>query len=131
MAIVFVGIDLAKKVYAVNGVNDAGKPELVRPKVARAKLHELIASLPPCTIGMEACSCAHRWARLFLAHGHEFKDRRQLSAWLGVVPGQYSSGGKTRLGRITKAGDGYRTTIRATKPHALGINAQLSPVPCG
>jgi transposase len=70
MAILFVGIDLAKNVFAVHGVNDAGKPELVRPAVARAKLLELIAALPPCTIGMEACTGAHHWARLFQAHGH-------------------------------------------------------------
>ncbi len=70
MAIVYVGIDLAKNVFAVHGVNEAGKPELVRPSVARAKLHELIASLPPCTVAMEACSGAHHWARLFGEHGH-------------------------------------------------------------
>ena len=62
MTIVFVGIDLAKNVFAVHGVNPAGKPELVRPSVPRAKLHEMIAALPPCTIGMEACSGAHHWA---------------------------------------------------------------------
>jgi transposase len=70
MAILYVGIDLAKNVFAVHGVNHAGKPELVRPNVIRAKLPELIASLPPCVIGMEACSGAHHWARLFMAHGH-------------------------------------------------------------
>ncbi len=70
MAILYVGIDLAKNVFAVHGVNEAGKPELVRPSVARAKLHELLPALPPCTIGMEACSGAHHWARLFAAHGH-------------------------------------------------------------
>jgi transposase len=70
MCILYVGIDLAKNVFAVHGVNEAGKPELVRPNVARAKLHELIACLPPCTIGMEACSGAHHWARLFMQHGH-------------------------------------------------------------
>ena len=70
MAILYVGIDLAKNVFAVHGVNEAGKPELVRPSVPRARLHELIASLPPCVIGMEACSGAHHWARLFMAHGH-------------------------------------------------------------
>lgn len=70
MAILYVGIDLAKNVFAVHGVNVAGKPELVRPMVARAKLAELIASLPPCVIGMEACSGTHYWARLFVAHGH-------------------------------------------------------------
>lgn len=70
MAILYVGIDLAKNVFAVHAVNEAGKPELVRPSVPRARLHELIASLPPCVIGMEACSGAHHWARLFMAHGH-------------------------------------------------------------
>jgi transposase len=73
MAIVFAGINLAKNVFAVHGVNAAGKPELVRPSVPRAKLHEMIAALPPCTIGMEACSGAHHWARLFQALGHTVK----------------------------------------------------------
>jgi transposase len=70
MAIVFVGIDLAKNVFAVHGVDEHGKPALVRCSVPRAKLHALVASLPPCTIAMEACSGAHHWARLFIAHGH-------------------------------------------------------------
>lgn len=73
MAILYVGIDLAKNVFAVHGVNEAGKPELVRPSVPRAKLLELIAALPPCTIAMEACSGAHHWARQFQAHGHTVK----------------------------------------------------------
>ena len=70
MSIVFVGIDLAKNVFAVHGVNEAGKPALVKPSVARAKLLELVAALAPCTIGLEACSGAHHWARQFTAHGH-------------------------------------------------------------
>lgn len=43
--------------------------------------------------------------------GHDFKNGRKLAAWLGLVPGQYSSGGKTRLGRITKAGDLYLRSL--------------------
>lgn len=70
MSILYVGIDLAKNVFAVHGVNEAGGAELRQPKVTRGKLHALIASLPPCVIGMEACSGAHHWARLFQAHGH-------------------------------------------------------------
>jgi transposase len=73
MSIVYVGIDLAKNVFAVHGVDEAGKPALVRPAVARAKLHELIASLPPCTVAMEACTGAHHWARLFAASGHSVR----------------------------------------------------------
>ena len=70
MAIVTVGIDLAKNVFAVHGVDAAGKPVLLKPSVPRAKLAELIACLPPCLIGMEACSGAHHWARLFATFGH-------------------------------------------------------------
>jgi len=70
MAIVTVGIDLAKNVLAVHGVDESGKPVLVRPEVPRAKLLELIANLPACLIGMEACSGAHHWAREFAKFGH-------------------------------------------------------------
>lgn len=70
MAILYVGIDLAKNVFAVHGVDEHGKPALVRPKVARDKLRGLVAALPPCTIGMEACSGAYYWARLFGDLGH-------------------------------------------------------------
>ena len=82
MAILYVGIDLAKNVFAVHGVNEVGKAELVRPSVPRAKLLELIAALPPCIIAMEACSGAHHWARQFQAHGHTVK----LMAPKFVVP---------------------------------------------
>ena len=70
MNIITVRIDLAKNVFAVHCINDSGKPVLVKPKISRADLLPLIAQLPPCLIGMEACSGAHHWARLFRQHGH-------------------------------------------------------------
>ena len=70
MTIIATGIDLAKNVFAVHGVSAAGAVQLRQPKVARAKLNALIASLPPGVIGMEACSGAHYWARQLQAHGH-------------------------------------------------------------
>ena len=51
-------------------VGESGKPELVRPEVRRDKLLNLIGNLPPCLIGMEACSGAHYWAREFQKLGH-------------------------------------------------------------
>jgi transposase len=89
MAIVTLGIDLAKNVFALHGVDATGRPALVRPSVARGKLLELVASLPPCLIGMEACSGAHHWARLFVAHGHTVR----LMAPKFVVP--YRLSGKS------------------------------------
>lgn len=57
MTITTVCIDLAKNVFAVHGVDQNGRTVLVKPKISRAALPELIASLPPCCfIGMEACS---------------------------------------------------------------------------
>ena len=70
MNIITIGIDLAKNFFAVHGVNESGKAVLVKPKVPRDQLLLLIANLPPCLIGMEACSGAHHWARLFMQHGH-------------------------------------------------------------
>ncbi len=70
MTIVFVGVDLAKNVFAVHGVDECGRPALVRPNVPRDKLLRLLAELPPCTIAMEACSGAHHWARQLQAFGH-------------------------------------------------------------
>jgi transposase len=46
-----------------------------------------------------------------ISNGHEFANGRQFAAWLGLVPRQHSTGGKTRLGRITKRGDGYVRTL--------------------
>jgi len=56
-----------------------------------------------------------------IGNAHDFKNGRQLAAWLGLVPGQYSSGGKTRLGSITKAGDRYLRTLLV-----LGARAVLA-----
>lgn len=43
----------------------------------------------------------------YIGNAHDFKNGRQLAAWLGLTPSQYSCGGKSKLGRITKAGDSY------------------------
>ncbi|AOM39754.1 hypothetical protein A9255_03655 [Xenorhabdus hominickii] len=75
MTITTVGIDLAKNVFAVHDVDHNGKTVLVKPRVSRAALPELIASLPPCVIGMEACSGAHYGARLFRQYGHDARLR--------------------------------------------------------
>jgi transposase len=46
-----------------------------------------------------------------IGNGHDFKNGRQFAAWLGLTPRQYSTGGKTVLGRITKRGDRYLRTL--------------------
>ncbi|KGC96290.1 transposase family protein [Burkholderia pseudomallei] len=68
----FLTIELAKNVFQVHGVDAAGKLVL-RRRIGRAQLTELVLRLTPCTIGMEACSSAHHWARQFQRQGHTVK----------------------------------------------------------
>ena len=58
-----------------------------------------------------------------VASGHEFRNGRQFAAWLGLVPRQHSTGGKTRLGRITKRGDAYLRTLLMLGARAVLQNA--------
>jgi len=67
-----VGIDLAKNVFSLHGVDAAGKTVL-RRTVRRDRLVEAVAALSPCLIGMEACSGAHEWGRRFQQQGHTVK----------------------------------------------------------
>ncbi len=67
-----VGIDLAKNVFSLHGVDAAGETVL-RKTVRRERLVETVAALSPCLIGMEACSGAHEWGRRFQQHGHTVK----------------------------------------------------------
>ena len=82
-----VGIDLAKNVFSLHGVDATGKVGFKRT-VRRAELMSVVAALPPCVIGMEACSGSHAWARQFATLGHTVK----LMAPAFVVP--YRKSGK-------------------------------------
>jgi transposase len=72
MKIITLGIDLAKTVFQLHGVNERGKVVLTR-RVTRNKLLEVVANIPPCMIGMEACAGAHYWGREFEKLGHKVK----------------------------------------------------------
>jgi transposase len=72
MKITTVGMDLAKQVFQVHGVDAQGNAVL-RKKLERSKVLEFFVNLPPCLIGMEACGSAHYWARKLQAMGHVVK----------------------------------------------------------
>jgi transposase len=67
-----LGIDIAKLVFHVVGMDDSGQVVL-RKRIARSELLTFIANLPPLRIGMEACGSAHYWARCFREHGHNVR----------------------------------------------------------
>lgn len=69
MKVTTVGLDLAKNVFQVHGVDAAGNAVL-RRRLRRAQVLSFFAQLPPCLIGMEACGGAHHWARKLSEQGH-------------------------------------------------------------
>lgn len=67
-----VGIDLAKNVFQVHGVDERGKT-VIRKQLRRRQVAEFFANRPSCLIGMEACASAHYWARALASFGHTVK----------------------------------------------------------
>ena len=64
-----IGLDIAKSVFQVHGV-DVDGAVVIRKRVSRAKVLEFFAALPPCLVGIEACPTAHHWSRKLQALGH-------------------------------------------------------------
>tara|TARA_E500000305_G_C3995151_1_gene224160 strand:- start:279 stop:1307 length:1029 start_codon:yes stop_codon:yes gene_type:complete len=76
--VVTIGLDIAKSVFQVHGVNSNGDAVL-RRQLKRARMLPFFAKLPPCLIGIEACNNSHYWARELSALGHDVK----------LMPAQY------------------------------------------
>jgi len=73
-----MGLDLAKHVFQVHGV-DAEGATVLRKQLRRAQVLAFFSRLPPCLVGLEACATAHYWARELRALGHEVR----------LMPAQY------------------------------------------
>ncbi len=67
-----LGIDLAKQLFHVVGMNDKGQVVL-KKRIARSGLERFIALLRPALIGMESCGTSHYWGRIFAGYGHEVR----------------------------------------------------------
>jgi len=76
-----LGIDLAKNLFRVHGIDAKGRMIVAR-QLRRRQLLPFMARLQPCLVGMEACGGAHHWAREIAKLGHEVKlmSPRALSA---------------------------------------------------
>lgn len=72
MPIMTVGLDLAKHVFQVHAVDEAGRV-VARKKLRRSEVLEFFQALSPCLIGMEACGSAHHWGRELTALGHDVR----------------------------------------------------------
>jgi transposase len=73
-----LGLDIAKSVFHVHGVDAAGQA-VVRQRLTRRRVLAFFEKLPPCVVGIEACSSSHYWARELIARGHEVR----------LMPAQY------------------------------------------
>jgi transposase len=76
--VVTIGLDLAKSVFQVHGIDAAGVV-VVRRQIRRSQVLQFFAKQPACVVGMEACASSHHWARELIALGHEVK----------LMPAQY------------------------------------------
>jgi transposase len=67
-----IGLDIAKSVFQVHGVDSAGSV-VIRKRINRSKMLEFFAELPRCVVGIEACPSAHHWGRELQGLGHTVK----------------------------------------------------------
>ena len=64
-----IGLDIAKSVFQVHGV-DAGGQVVIRRQLKRRSVLAFFQKLPPCLVGIEACASSHHWSRELQALGH-------------------------------------------------------------
>jgi transposase len=72
MKTIMIGLDIAKSVFQVHGIDEAGNV-VHRRQLRRSQLEGFFSNLDPAVVGMEACGGAHHWARLFESLGHEVR----------------------------------------------------------
>jgi transposase len=72
MEITTIGVDLAKSIFQVHGVDATGQV-VIRKSLRRAQMLPFFARLPSCLVGMEACGTSHHWARELIKLGHEVR----------------------------------------------------------
>jgi transposase len=78
MQVATIGLDIAKTIFQVHGVDAEGRV-VVRQRFTRRRVLAFFEKLEPCLVGIEACSTSHYWARELIARGHEVR----------LMPAQY------------------------------------------
>ena len=73
-----IGLDIAKSVFQIHGVDGSGGV-VVRRRLSRVRVLPFFAKLPRCLVGIEACSTSHHWARELISLGHDVR----------LMPAQY------------------------------------------
>jgi transposase len=108
MQVSTIGVDLAKNVFQVHGVDNAGKVVISR-QLRRKQVIDFFSKIAPCLVGMEACGTAHHWAREVSKLGHT----------VHLI--------KERLGGISKQGDRYLRRLLVVGATAVVRHARQHP----
>lgn len=109
MSIVTIGLDLAKHVFQVHGVDETGRA-MLRRQLRRTEIERFFTTQSPCVVGMEACGSAHHWARRISALGHEVR----LIAPTRVKP-------YVQRGKKNDANDAAAIAEAVTRPHMIFV----------
>jgi transposase len=107
--IITIGLDIAKSVFQVHGVDAAGRVA-VRRQLRRGEVLKFFAGLPPCLVGMEACGSSHYWARQVGALGHQVR----LLPPAHVKP-------YVKRGKKNDAADAAAICEAVTRPHLRSV----------
>ena len=106
-----IGLDTAKRIFQVHGVDEAGAVVL-RRQLRRSEVLKFFAKLPRCVVGMEACGGAHYWGREIAALGHEVR----LMPPTRVKPPAFAGAGSTSNGRKSDKVDAAACCEAVTRP---------------
>jgi transposase len=117
------GLDIAKRVFQVHGVNEQGVVQ-ARRNLPRGKVLGFFAQLPPCLIGIEACGAAHYWARALGKLGHTVK----IMAAQFVIP--YRRSGKNDANDAEAICEAVgRPNMHLGTPHGISSNPAAGSCP--
>ena len=116
--VITIGLDLAKNVFQVHGVGDAGAV-MIGKRLRRRQVIPFFKKLPSCLIGVEACATSHHWARKLAALGHEVR----------IMPATYVKPSAYVRGRSDGGhGEGERLPNRSAGRTWAGLPPVLVPV---
>ena len=120
MEITTVGLDIAKRVFQLHGVDAAGKAVL-RRKLQRSEVLAFFKALPPCLVGIEACGTARVYARRRLARGYLATEASAPHSSLAFPPFLTGSAGVR----------GHRQLVRSVSGlQAIGLGLRFIANPC-